>query len=1745
MPTALTAYLASPFSSRLTAAELLVTSSGAAIGSATSTNIGAHTNWIEIGLGSGNALAGAGSIGSPDGTGACLDSTVLEGNQLAAGNYSGTLSLSCSQAGKTVTGDITLRFYKVNTSTSTYTSIGTITITSQTITSTVSAFSFPATSMAAMNFNTNETLYVDCWMNVSANTMTSGGLVKSSYSNSATQGFANGSFVTPGYQSQSVTNTYSATDTLTSTDSIAATDAYSATDTVIPTDSINAEIYLPDSLTSSETDAFALAFVPIENATSDDTASNNTLAYSASDSLSSSDTVSATNPTLLNDDALSTSDVISEALSFSNSELITFLETTTLIQIANLVDDIVTLSDAISSETALVDTSTVSDSLVPTPVFSPVDTLTSTDSLASAMARTLVDTALTSQDTLTHSNEVTDTSNLVDTALLSSDSLSFFYTYSLSDSLTPSDDFSSLTTLQGYPYLGWDTFARADQSGFGTATDGQTWTVNTGNGVPSISGNEGVITNATSLTFVQLGSKTSTNQAGLVRLAVHSTSVGAAGICLRMTNSNTTYRMRINSNSSSLGFGLVRTVGGTTTNIVTTTFTPTLNTFYWIRAAVIGTNLYGKIWQDGTVEPTSWTLTTTDSNITGAGGFGLVANSSATNDTISYDNFYVVDYALGDLSVYSLDGLITSKAFSQNEAQTLTDASTTTRIVLNTDTLTLSESIVSTKGLINTYTLFTTESASETLSTSFIETGLISSDLISTVEQSTISNIAGTDTSSIDDHMSTFLEAFNPVSTFSSSDSIAFSYTYNDPYAGSSRIASDTFVRANQSGWGTASDGSVWAVGSGGLSYSITSNQGAISGTSGAGFTFLGTESTLNGEAQLTFQIKNNTSDNLGIALRVTDASNLYYAYYANNTVFIKKIVSGTTTTVASGAFTGGTSGFYHLKFMISGSVLQARAWADGSIEPANWQASGTDTALSASGKTGIYAASTTAGSILVYNYLVIDYRLADLTPLFDVTTLTDIALALDSQTTSDTFADTLVYADGDAPTLIEQSIELELVSLTESSVAPSDAIIPIPQALETYILTSTESLAEALVSLLTDATTLVDASSLFLYVPIDTLTSIETIFDVLAVSDTTTNTPTDAIDPTLIRNLADIALSETETPRTEVAQMEDPNNVDVLVFVEQVIYALNQFEQTIFSELETLRSSFALTFPLDSNTLTESNRTTVENASPALALIDTESVAYALRYAQTITNTIAETLFSSFAYQASYRIPFVIDASSFEVTQFEQTTFSELEQVAYALTLFDRQLFTLVDVSKTTVTQTRTDTLNLAFSTQSFILRFIPVEVFTLQETLHLDIFRPFSERFFLVESYLSTTNNQQLNTLTIGIELLAEILKFGPIEVLAASERINLSVSTSFAESLNLGELARYLVNQKESTTFTEQESVFYALALALQQTNALTEKNVTSLASQSTDTLIEAQQASYKLVQKAQDTLAPIDSMTRALAAALIHSSTLVENALYLLAEHTTESASTTEVISFTLATRFVGWVDILAMQDASKTTLQQNSTQTQTIVEFLLNRENPTLFDTLSAQELLRLAESYQASDSLTEKETEKTALSYRQSDLLSLLELPAWQGVNRALDTLAFAESFAKTLIFVGRDLTTLVEVLRAISANTFAEALTLAPEKLALALIYAPQETLLEREILLAILARTLIDVGLVPIELAPALGYALFDTTLQAIDALTFATYIFMNVVAIVRSGQANGVVRSGQNTAVMRSGDVKGVIS
>jgi YD repeat-containing protein len=204
---------------------------------------------------------------------------------------------------------------------------------------------------------------------------------------------------------------------------------------------------------------------------------------------------------------------------------------------------------------------------------------------------------------------------------------------------------TSSTAPNGY-LTRQDTFVRTPvTASWGTATDGNAWTLQAGSGTYSTTGTQGKVAKPTSDSWESLGSALA-NDGGevLVRWQV-SNSSDKAGAVLRMSSgANTFYGVRFDGAGHVELFGKW---GGTIhTNIgsVRVNYTPG-TAKQWFRFRVAGSTLFFKVWADGSQEPAGWSGQTTDTNVTGSGFAGLYGNASSHSTGVLFDQFSANPYA--------------------------------------------------------------------------------------------------------------------------------------------------------------------------------------------------------------------------------------------------------------------------------------------------------------------------------------------------------------------------------------------------------------------------------------------------------------------------------------------------------------------------------------------------------------------------------------------------------------------------------------------------------------------------------------------------------------------------------------------------------------------------------------------------------------------------------------------------------------------------------------------------------------------------------------------------------------------------------------------------------------------------------------------------------------------------------------------------------------------------------------------
>lgn len=181
----------------------------------------------------------------------------------------------------------------------------------------------------------------------------------------------------------------------------------------------------------------------------------------------------------------------------------------------------------------------------------------------------------------------------------------------------------------------------------------------------------------------------------------------------------------------------------------------------------------------------------------------------------------------------------------------------------------------------------------------------------------------------------------------------------------------DTFTRANQSGWGTPSGGGSWSVLAGSSTLSIVSNKGDLTGATATNLIVLIPTSSAQWYDQLVSArfSKTNNNDNVGVAARVQNSSNYYYASVNGGNLVLNKVVSGTVTQLGTTPFADGGA-LYWVKLSVQGfglngtaNNIQAKAWLDGNAEPASYMLTASDSSLQVLGNAGVRVKANLAGN--------------------------------------------------------------------------------------------------------------------------------------------------------------------------------------------------------------------------------------------------------------------------------------------------------------------------------------------------------------------------------------------------------------------------------------------------------------------------------------------------------------------------------------------------------------------------------------------------------------------------------------------------------------------------------------------------------------------------------------------------------------------------------------------------------------
>jgi Carboxypeptidase regulatory-like domain len=463
-----------------------------------------------------------------------------------------------------------------------------------------------------------------------------------------------------------------------------------------------------------------------------------------------------------------------------------------------------------------------------------------------------------------------------------------------------------------------DTFQRADQTGWGTATDGSSWS--TGSAL-SVASNEGVISFSGSSQFEALGTATGGDVDGLVRFSVQSAGE-TAGIILREQPNGNRWLGRYDGSGN---LQVMYRVSGTWTTLTRVSFPVSLTQFYWLRFDLQASNIAVTGWPDGTQEPSSPTWTGTSGAVSAAGQMGLYGYATL-HAPVDFDSFTVTP--------------IVPPPPDSSISGTVTDASSGTPIqgiVVST----VPPSTTTTTDAQGSYTL----------------------------------GVAGNKTYTV-----VFTDP-NPNPNYNENivPSVVVPVGGNPNADGQltaipSGTSMDLFTQPDQTrGWGTSTDGHVWSSDLGtypGVTAGITGGQAWVNTSTSTGTDFDTWMGDRDADQEVTVDLHMTTVLNDA----QHDHGSRLMARVQNPTTFVLMTIDGPNaadpmnpageltlwvavnngwTKLATFADPLSIGTWYHAKLDVVGTSVQGKLWARGAAEP-NWQISAIQTRLTTAGQAGV-----------------------------------------------------------------------------------------------------------------------------------------------------------------------------------------------------------------------------------------------------------------------------------------------------------------------------------------------------------------------------------------------------------------------------------------------------------------------------------------------------------------------------------------------------------------------------------------------------------------------------------------------------------------------------------------------------------------------------------------------------------------------------------------------------------------------
>ena len=195
-----------------------------------------------------------------------------------------------------------------------------------------------------------------------------------------------------------------------------------------------------------------------------------------------------------------------------------------------------------------------------------------------------------------------------------------------------------------------DTFTRTVSNGWGSADTGQAWTTTGGSAANySTNGTVGQINNASvNVARVVSNAVSAADIENTVQITVPALATGAAisvAWLHRFTDTSNHYRYLINLNTDeTVDLQILKVVTGTVTSLASLTgvLLYTASSVIAVRAKILGSNLYMKVWLNSGNEPPGWQLSATDNSLTAASGVGVLnllnAGNTNASPVFSFDN---------------------------------------------------------------------------------------------------------------------------------------------------------------------------------------------------------------------------------------------------------------------------------------------------------------------------------------------------------------------------------------------------------------------------------------------------------------------------------------------------------------------------------------------------------------------------------------------------------------------------------------------------------------------------------------------------------------------------------------------------------------------------------------------------------------------------------------------------------------------------------------------------------------------------------------------------------------------------------------------------------------------------------------------------------------------------------------------------------------------------------------------------